>query len=92
MKTMYTLSKDINKDIQNLYKTSDLEDALKQITELFNQKKDEILVAWAAEHGFEPNKAILIEERTETGYKVYVREMTDVEKSLSNNGRRLNND
>jgi|WetSurSiteA1Bulk_404760.scaffolds.fasta_scaffold09962_5 hypothetical protein len=76
MKTMYELSKELQVGLFDLHKDSGFDALCREITKRVADMKSEVLTAWFAEHGFEPGKAVLVEERTESGWKVYIREST----------------
>lgn len=76
MKTVYGLSKELQAGLLDLHKDSGFDALCREITKRVANMKSEVLTAWFAEHGFEPGKAVLVEERTESGWKVYIREST----------------
>ena len=76
MKTVYELSKELQESLVDLYKESGFDALCREITNRVAQMKSEILTAWFAEHGFEPGKAVLVEEHTASGWKIYIREST----------------
>jgi hypothetical protein len=76
MKSVYGLSKEFQSGLANLYKESGYDALCQEMTNRVANMKSELLIAWFAEHGFLPGKAILVEERTENGWKIYIREKT----------------
>jgi hypothetical protein len=63
MNKMYELTKEFNKDLVH----TDYDAICKELSERTLRMKDEILVAWFAEHGFTPSKAEMVEDRSEYG-------------------------
>ena len=74
MKTMYDLSKEIQDGIVETYNKHGLDAICNELSDRFTRMKDEILVAWFAEHGFAPGKAEFVEDRTGGTVRYYVRE------------------
>jgi len=76
MKTVYELSKELNAGLIDLYKDAGFDALCQELTQRVANMKAEILTAWFAEHGFEPGKAVIVEEHTMSGHKIYIRERT----------------
>lgn len=91
MKTVYELSKELQAGLADLHKNSGFDALCREITNRVANMKSEVLTAWVAEHGFEPGKAVLVEERTESGWKVYIRERTaeEAERALAPANRQI---
>jgi len=45
-----------------------------QVRRWIELHKTEIILAWSATYGFEPNKAEIVHEMTDTGTNIYMRE------------------
>jgi hypothetical protein len=82
MKTMFNLSNEINEGIDDLWKNSGGDAVCQELSLRISQLESEILTAWFAEHGFAPEKAVLVKENTKTGFKVYIREISTEESEL----------
>ena len=76
MKNLYEIFKEF-KDygVVDSFNTAGLKEAVDKIREFIESRKEEILLAWWAEHGFAPGKAVLVEERGPE-FKIYIRECT----------------
>lgn len=63
----------------DVYKNEGLQAACSSISEFISEKREEILLAWWAEHGFAPGRAVMI-SGYEDGHSVCgIRECTDAE-------------
>ena len=61
---------------------------IREMVREVTSQRDEILKAFVAKHGFEPDSAIQIEERQPDGVvHWYVRKMTDAEKAKIAEGK-----
>jgi predicted RNA-binding Zn-ribbon protein involved in translation (DUF1610 family) len=91
MKTVYELSKELQAGLFDLHKDSGFDALCREITKRVANIKSEVLTAWFAEHGFGPGKAVLVEERTESGWKVYIRESTaeETERAIASANRQI---
>jgi hypothetical protein len=91
MKNIYELSKEFSEGLVPLYERNGLKELCREMRDRFNKMKDSILVAWFAEHGFAPGKAVLVEECNGTEYKVYIRESTaeETERALKAHNKRI---
>ena len=76
MKTMYDLSREVQAGLLDIYKGYGFDALCRELSDRFARMKDEILVAWFAEHGFAPGKAVLVEDRSEGMVRHYIRECT----------------
>jgi len=82
---MYEIVQDFRKaGITDIYKEKGFEECYRAITRFIDDKQSEIVLAWWAEHGFEPGNAVLVHD----GGEVYIREATP-EENLRRDGRTL---
>ena len=76
MKKLYEINKEFKSyGIVDSFKTAGIKETVDKIREFVESRKEEILLAWWAEHGFAPGNAVLVEERGPE-FKIYVRECT----------------
>lgn len=73
---IYELSKEFQSGLVDLYKDSGFDALCREMSERIEKHKGAILAAWFAEHGFAPGKAVLVEERSGTEFRTYIRECT----------------
>ena len=85
MKNMYDLSKEFGVGLIGMYRTSGFNAVVQEMKNRIHRMKDEILVAWFAYYGFEPGRAVIVEEQTEKGLNIYIRERTVAEIAVQPN-------
>lgn len=76
MKTMYDLSREFGDGLIDLHKDFGFDVLCREMADRMARMKDEILVAWFAEHGFAPGKAVLVHDCTGGMVRHYIREHT----------------
>lgn len=76
MKTMYDLSRELGKGLFDLNRDYGFDVLCREMADRMARMKDEILVAWFAEHGFAPGKAVLVHDCTGGMVRYYIREFT----------------
>lgn len=54
---------------------------VKEITEWIELNREALLLAWFAQYGFEPGKAVLVESHENGRTNLYIREATEEEKN-----------
>jgi hypothetical protein len=68
-------------DVPTSYKITDMSETYRRLTEELMSQREEILKAFIAKYGYEPDRAIQVMD----GMKWYVRRMTDEEWERSRN-------
>ena len=91
MKTVYELSKELQAGMVELYKLSGFDSLCRELSERICRMKDEVLVAWFAEHGFAPGKAVIVEDHSEGLVRYYIRESTaeEAQRTLASANRQI---
>lgn len=81
---LYGLGKKFREDIKPPF---DLSSVVAQLNEWIEIHRDVLLLAWFAQYGFEPGKAVLVHQASLDGSRVYIREAT-VEEQADERGKR----
>jgi hypothetical protein len=74
---MYEITKEF-RDLKlvDLYKQSGVEEVFKKIHDFIESKREEIVLAWWAEHGFAPGRAVLVHGFEDGESVCYIRKCT----------------
>lgn len=88
MKPLNEFTKEISKGIFSIYSDLGYDAMIRELHKRFYELKDGILIAWFAEYGFEPGKAVLVEDHSTGAIKYYVREATpkEMERAMAMRG------
>jgi len=73
---MFEISKSFESGLIDLYKKSGLKILCEEMARRIEEKRSQILIAWYAEHDFEPGKAVIVKKYTSDGFEIYIREAT----------------
>jgi len=82
------VSTKITDGLADIAKSSGISAMVSEIHKRIEEKKEELLMAWYAEHGFAPGNAVLVCETTFNGPKFYIREATKDELSMADSAVR----
>jgi hypothetical protein len=73
--SLLEITKEFQRECSPLKHRLNFSEICAKIHEFVGVRRDAILLAWFAEYGFNPGKAVLVEER-EHPFKTYIRECT----------------
>ena len=75
-RTMHQLSQEFGVGALDIFEKGGLLSLTKELSGRMSRLKDEILLAWFAEHGFAPGKAEIVEDHSDGTIRFYIREQT----------------
>ncbi len=80
MKTMRELSSEVTDGLVDLYNnTKNVQEICNELSRRIEEKKEEVLIAWYAEHGFAPGKAAVVYTYDNGMPTIFIREQTPEE-------------